>query len=230
MSSKLIIFDCDGVLVDSEIIGNRLDAVALSTLGYPITTEECIRKFTGMSAKAACQVIKTESGIDIPFNFFELQHPLLFKTFETELIPLMDPVLSILEELNVNRCVASNSARDRVIRCLDLTNQLSYFSDQSIFSSQQVAKSKPAPDLFLFAANQMGYSPADCIVLEDSPAGVEAALAANMTVIGFLGGEHTAYEWYKERLQAYNIPIVSNAYELLQLLPDLLNGTPLLAR
>lgn len=93
-------------------------------------------------------------------------------------------------------CVASGSPRDRVSLCLDVANMRTAFSDGSIFTRELVSRGKPAPDLFLYAAEKMGYPPSSCLVVEDSSAGIEAALAANMEVIGFLGGGHARADWY----------------------------------
>lgn len=216
--NKLVIFDCDGVLVDSEIIANRIDAEALTSIGYKITTEESIKRFTGINAKMVRQIILNESGKDIPLEYLSSQQPILLKAFEMELLPLMKPILEFVEEMKINRCVASSSPRNRVIRCLELTDQLRFFSDQSIFTSQQVLKGKPAPDLFLFAANQMACSPKNCIVIEDSVAGIEAAIAADMEVVCFLGGGHARFEWYLERIEKYNVPIAKNCDALLSIL------------
>ncbi len=90
------------------------------------------------------------------------------------------------------------------------------FNNQAIFTSQQVTKGKPAPDLFLFAAAEMGFLPEDCIVIEDSPAGIEAALAAHMTVVGFVGGAHTQFSWYQKRIENYSIPIIYHSDDLLE--------------
>lgn len=217
---KLMIFDCDGVLVDSEIISNRIDAEALTSFGYPITAEESVRKFTGLNAKTVRQIILNESGIDVPLDYLNSHQLIVLKAFETELLSLIKPVLEIIDEKKISRCVASSSQRNRVIRCLELTEQFMYFNDRSIFTSQQVANGKPAPDLFLFAANQMGFKPEDCIVIEDSAAGIEAAIAAGMHVIGFLGGGHAHSDWYQEKIQSYNVPIARNCNELLKVLND----------
>jgi beta-phosphoglucomutase-like phosphatase (HAD superfamily) len=120
--------------------------------------------------------------------------------------------------------VASSSPRNRVIRCLELTEQFIYFNDESIFTSQQVSNGKPAPDLFLFAANQMGFNQEDCIVIEDSAAGIEAAISAGMRVIGFLGGGHAHHSWYQDKINAYDIPTAKNSNELLEALKNLLNA------
>ncbi|HEV8053185.1 MAG TPA: HAD family phosphatase [Parachlamydiaceae bacterium] len=218
MMNKLVIFDCDGVLVDSEIISNRIDAEALTAFGYPITVEESIRRFTGMNAKAVRQIILNESGINIPLDNFLSLEPIVLKAFGTELVSLIKPVLEFTENRKISRCVASSSQRNRVVRSLELTEQFMYFNDQSIFTSQQVSNGKPAPDLFLFAADKMGFTPEDCIVIEDSFAGIEAALSAGMRVIGFLGGSHAHYQWYQEKIHAYNIPIARNCNELLKVL------------
>lgn len=222
--NKLVIFDCDGVLVDSEIISNRIDAEALTSFGYPITAEESIRRFTGLNAKAVRQIILTETGIDIPLDYLTSQQPIVLKAFEKELNSLIKPVLEKINEMKVSRCVASSSPRNRVIRCLELTEQFIYFNDQSIFTSQQVSNGKPAPDLFLFAANQMGFKPEDCIVIEDSSAGIEAAISAGMHVVGFLGGGHAHHQWYQEKIDAYDVPITKNHHELLQILKELLSN------
>jgi HAD superfamily hydrolase (TIGR01509 family) len=219
---KLVIFDCDGVLVDSEIIANRIDAEALTAIGYTITTEESIRRFTGLNAKTVSQIILNESGLNIPLEYLSSQQPILLEAFEMELLSLMKPILEFTKEMKTNRCVASSSPRNRVIRCLELTEQLMFFNDQSIFTSQQVLKGKPAPDLFLFAASQMECLPEDCIVVEDSAAGIEAAIAAGMKVIGFLGGSHARFDWYQERIEKYNVPIAKNCDELLSILKSLL--------
>lgn len=222
MSEKLVIFDCDGVLVDSEFVSSRVFSETLTSYGYPISTEESIRRFTGVNEHAARQIILKESAIDIPENYWTLQQPKLFKAFEAELKALIQPLLEALKAMNIVRCVASNSSRDHVIQCLSLTNQLAYFTDSSIFTSQQVSKGKPAPDLFLFAAKEMGFDPENCIVIEDSQAGIEAAIAAGMQVLAFTGGAHACLSSYRDKISAYGIPMVSNCKELLQAIKQLL--------
>lgn len=222
MMNKLVIFDCDGVLVDSEIIANRIDAEALTSIGYEITTEESIRRFTGLNAKTVRQMILNESGKEIPLEYLSSKQSILLKAFEMELLPLMKPILELIEEKKINRCVASSSPRDRVIRSLELTDQFMFFNEQSIFTSQQVSRGKPAPDLFLFAASQMKFSPRNCIVIEDSSAGIEAAIAAGMKVICYLGGSHAHFDWYQEKIEKYNVPIAKNCDDLLAILKSLL--------
>jgi HAD superfamily hydrolase (TIGR01509 family) len=215
MSENLVIFDCDGVLVNSEFIASRVFAEALSTYGYLISIEECIRRFTGINEHACRQMIMKESGINIPADYWALQQPVLLKAYETELTPLMQPVLEVLNTFKVSRCVASNSSRNYVVKCLELTKQIKYFADNSIFTSQQVSKAKPAPDLFLFAAKEMGVRPENCIVVEDSAAGADAAIAAGMHVLVFLGGYHAHFNWYRSQMAIYNKPMLSTCNELL---------------
>lgn len=219
---KLIIFDCDGVLVDSEIVGNRVYAELLTKLGYPLTAEDSIRRFTGIDSKAAEKLIFEESGIDLPDNLMELADKAIFEALGKDLQPLMQAVLSHDLLQNVSKCVASNSPRALVLQSLDKTNQHSYFKSEHVFTSSQVKKAKPAPDLFLFAAEQMGYDPEDCIVIEDSVAGIQAARAAGMSVIGFLGGTHANFDWYKERIQSQNLPTASNHQELISIIQTFL--------
>lgn len=215
MSENLIIFDCDGVLVDSEFVSSRVFSEALSDYGYPISAEECIRRFTGVNEHTCRQVIMKESGINIPADYWALRQPVLLKAYETELAPLLQPVLEILDFLKIPRCVASNSSRNHVVHCLEFTKQLEYFTDRSIFTSQQVPKAKPAPDLFLFAAREMGVRPENCIVVEDSSTGADAAIAAGMQVLMFLGGSHARFNWYRRQVAIYDKPMLSTYHELL---------------
>ena len=216
----LIIFDCDGVLVDSEVIGCQIDAQYITALGYPITTENFIKKYAGMSDKTMAITLKKDTNIIIPEDYLEKRFALILEAFETNLHPLMDPILSQINTLNVDYCIASGSRRERVIRSLEITNQMKYFDKNSIFTAQQVEKGKPAPDLFLFAAKQKNSIPKNCIVIEDSCPGIQAAQAANMAVIGFLGGEHAKPKEYQDSIKAFNIPIAYNTETLWVLIKE----------
>ncbi|MBN8827409.1 MAG: HAD family phosphatase [Sphingobacteriia bacterium] len=215
--SKTIIFDCDGVLVDSEIIAHRVEAELLKKFGYSISTEECLKKFIGINVYTICKIIKSETGIEIPLEALNNSNSDLLMAFKNELQPLMTEFLSYLEKENIPRCVASSSNVDRILLSLKVTDQLRFFKENNIFSAHNhVSKPKPAPDVFLYAAKQMNVDPKNCLVIEDSPVGIEAALNANMEVVCFLGGKHTQFPWYKEKFTKFNVPVVSTNKELIE--------------
>jgi HAD superfamily hydrolase (TIGR01509 family) len=214
MSEKLVIFDCDGVLVDSEFLANKVFVEMMSRYGYSISLEDSIRKFTGINEHTCREMILQESGIDLPIDYWSSQLPVLQEAYKTALMPLLQPVLETLSLNKISRCVASNSARSHVVHCLEHTRQLNFFNEGSIFSAQQVSKPKPAPDLFLLAAKEMNVSPKNCIVIEDSLAGAQAAIAAGMQVLMFLGGSHAQYSFYRERVEVLGKPVFMNCDEL----------------
>lgn len=185
MKPKYVIFDCDGVLVDSEFLANRVEAEFKTELGFPITVEEQIRKFTGFAANHP--LVKEELS-RLPANYLETVDKRIYKTYEREL-KAIPGVHDVLQELPHPKCVASNSDLGSMVYKLSLTNLLGHFP-KSLFSCQMVRHAKPAPDLFLFAAKTQQWQVQDCVVIEDSEAGVMAAQAAGMLVLGFLGGKH----------------------------------------
>ena len=223
MTKSLIIFDCDGVLVDSEFLSCQYFSETLSDYGYPISVEECIRRFTGVNEHICRQIILEESGIDLPKDFWDLQQPSLLKKYQSELSPLLEPLLQTLDHLEIPRCVASNSSRNNVIHCLKWTDQLKYFTDQSIFTSQQVPNAKPAPDLFLLAAQVMGVKPENCIVVEDSSAGAHAAIAAGMPVLMYVGGSHARFNWYQSQVAVHGKRLFTTCHELSSALHGLIS-------
>jgi HAD superfamily hydrolase (TIGR01509 family) len=188
MHSGLVIFDCDGVLIDSEAIACRADAACLAELGITITAEEIMQRYLGISAAAMCSDIEQRYGIVLPPDFVAVLHKRVAAVFDTELTT-MAGVEHLLQTMQHRRCVASSSAPERLRHSLSVTGLLGYF-EPHIFSATQVARGKPAPDLFLFAADAMQVPPASCVVIEDSVPGVQAAVAAGMRAIGFTGGEH----------------------------------------
>lgn len=215
MHENLVIFDCDGVLVDSEFIASRIFSEALSHYGYQISSEECLKRFTGVDENTCREIIMKETGLPIPEDYWALQKSKLLSAFESDLKPLLDPILNILNTFKISRCVASNSSRSHVLHSLKITDQLKYFSDNSIFNASQVAKPKPAADLFLFAAKEMGVKPENCVVIEDSSIGAEAAVAAGMQVILFVGGGNAQFDWYQTQMAKHQKPMVSTCHELL---------------
>jgi HAD superfamily hydrolase (TIGR01509 family) len=193
----LLIFDCDGVLVDSEGLSCQIDAEILTECGVPYTTQDVMREFVGVSIKDQITRIEAERGIRLPDDFTERLNRSLFARFETDLKSI-EGVRDAILSLPFPRCVASSSIPERIALSLRVTGLADLFDH--IFSSTQVARGKPAPDLFLHAAEQMHTRPEDCLVIEDSTAGVQAAIAAGMRVIGFVGGEHCGPE-HAEKLQ-----------------------------
>lgn len=185
----LVIFDNDGVLVDSERIANAAMADILTGYGVPTTTEEAIRDYMGGSMALVRAVIRERHGRDLPAEFEDTYHHAAFAAFRAELtaVPGVSDLLDALASAGIPYCVASSGTHDRIRLTLTTTGLIDRFADAAIFSSQDVAHGKPAPDLFLLAAEKMGFAPEDCAVIEDSPLGVTGARAAGMRVYG-----HTA--------------------------------------
>jgi HAD superfamily hydrolase (TIGR01509 family) len=184
----LVIFDCDGVLVDSELIFARVLAECLIAVDFPTTIDEAIALGFGKNRVTLSAAVAARFGRALPDTFFETFAVRSAAAFERELSP-MAGIEDLLTALPMSRCVASNGRLDRVRQRLALTGLLPFF-DPHVFSASQVAFGKPAPDLFLFAAQQLGARPGDCTVVEDSVPGVEAAIAARIPVVGFCGGSH----------------------------------------
>jgi HAD superfamily hydrolase (TIGR01509 family) len=184
----LLIFDCDGVLVDSEVIAHQTLLDALAPLGLTIPIEDSFALFSGRSLKDTRAIIEQRLGHPLPADFLEQSRRLLFERFRQSLTPVAG-VVDAISALPYARCVASSSSFDRLRLALDVTGLAPLFGAH-VFSATQVSLGKPAPDLFLFAAKRMGAKPAHCIVIEDSVLGVEAGRTAGMPVIGFAGASH----------------------------------------
>jgi HAD superfamily hydrolase (TIGR01509 family) len=188
VSPELIIFDCDGVLIDSEAIACRTDSACLAEIGIAMSAEQIMDRYLGISADTMCADIEQRQGRALPPDFAETLRLRVAAAFETELMPMVG-VEAALDALPQRRCVASSSAPERLRHSLSLAGLLHRFAPH-VFSATQVARGKPAPDLFLFAAASMHADSAACMVIEDSVPGVQAAVAAGMRVIGFTGGGH----------------------------------------
>jgi HAD superfamily hydrolase (TIGR01509 family) len=184
----LVIFDCDGVLVDSEPIFNRAHAAALSQCGYAITPEALGERFCGISDADMLAAIERDWGRRLPDDYHDRAAALLDASCEAELTALPG-IHETLPLIWAPVCVASSSTPARIRKSLAITGLLDRF-EPHIFSAVMVARGKPAPDLFLFAARAMRAEPARTVVVEDSIAGVRAAVSAGMKAIGFCGGSH----------------------------------------
>ncbi|MFF4210869.1 HAD family hydrolase [Streptomyces sp. NPDC001796] len=187
MRYDLVIFDNDGVLVDSEPISNRLLAAYLTELGHPTTYEDSIRDYMGSAMHRIHDLLLERTGQRLPDDFDDVFHARVFAAFERELKPVsgVETVLEKLTADGVPFCVASSGSHDRIRVGHRTTGLDRWFGDGRVFSSQDVGRGKPAPDLFLYAAERMGVAPQRCVVVEDSPLGVQAAVAAGMDVYGF---------------------------------------------
>lgn len=182
----LVIFDCDGVLVDSEMIASRVLADAVSELGHPLTAKQCRERFTGMSLVSVFDALSSDIALPDDFRTTLRARDEAAFTAELKAIPGIEAALDAIDD---TVCVASSGRMEKIRHSLTLTGLLARFHPH-LFSAEMVAHGKPAPDLFLMAAREMGVAPADCVVIEDSAAGVQAARAADMRVLGFTGGSH----------------------------------------
>jgi HAD superfamily hydrolase (TIGR01509 family) len=201
----LVIFDCDGVLVDSEVISCRAHAETLTRHGYPITSEQVLIRFLGVSDREARQTIETELGRKLPDDFETQIKQAALRRYadDLRLIPNIDTAIAAI---SLPKCVASSGTPEKIrhgLTCAGLYDVLA----PHIFSAVQVERGKPAPDLFLFAAGQMRASPERCVVIEDSIPGITGALAAGMTVLGFHGGSHCR-PGYAETLRAAGAAVI----------------------
>jgi HAD superfamily hydrolase (TIGR01509 family) len=193
----LVIFDCDGVLLDSEIIACRADAEAYTRFGYEITTEEVARRFAGMPDEAVDAALTAEIGKSLPAEFrSEIKKNVIGK-YRTELQPISG-AKTLLSSLKTAKCIASSAAPAKLALGL-IETEMYELMYPNIFSTRLVKKGKPHPDIFLYAAGKMKTFPSRCIVVEDSVAGVTAAKSAGMTCIGFTGGSHCT-EGHSQRL------------------------------
>ena len=183
-SFDLVIFDCDGVLVDSERLAVRTEAEILASLGWALSEAEVVERFVGRSAEYMHRQIEEHLGRAVDWErAFESRYR---EVFEQELRPV-EGIVDVLTSIATPMCVASSGTHAKIRFSLGLTGLLDYF-DERIFSVQDVSRGKPEPDLFLYAADRMGASPEACAVVEDSPSGVQAALAAGMSAFAFSGG------------------------------------------
>ena len=188
----LVIFDCDGVLVDSEPISLRLLLSTLAEAGLHLSPAEADALFLGRSLASTRETVAREYGVTVTDAALDTMRQALYAAFRAELQPIAH-IAATLDALPCPYCVASSSQPERVELSLTVTGLWPRFAGRA-FSATMVANGKPAPDLFLFAAATLGYPPSACLVVEDSPAGILAAKAAGMKVVAFTGGSHAANE------------------------------------
>ncbi|MEZ5819435.1 MAG: HAD family hydrolase [Xanthobacteraceae bacterium] len=215
MSLDLIIFDCDGVLVDSEVISCRAHAETLTRHGYPISEEQVLERFLGVSDREARQIIERETGRELPDDFEAQIKEATLKFYAGDLRAIAG-VAAAIDAIDLPKCVASSGTPEKIrhgLECTGLYHRLS----PHIFSASEVRRGKPAPDLFLHAANRMRAAPGRCLVVEDSIPGVTGAVAAGMTVLGFHGGSH-CLQGHADKLRDAGVTVV---FDDMRELPDL---------
>ncbi len=184
--TALVIFDCDGVLVDSEPIAVRIDRAILRDVGLHLSENEVIERFVGRSPRVMLEAIEAHLGHALPQTWDERYGHLYWDAFEAELTAV-DGIEAALAQISLPSCVASSSEPASLRHKLELTGLYERFAGH-IYSASEVTNGKPAPDLFLYAAERMGVEPSDCVVVEDSRYGVQAARAAGMDAFGYAGG------------------------------------------
>ncbi|TVR96402.1 MAG: HAD family hydrolase [Rhodospirillales bacterium] len=191
VGTGLVIFDCDGVLVDSEPIASRVLADLLTEIGFPMSAEGALDRYTGITLPAVLAKVEEEWGRPLPRDFLDRLRARDQAAFRAELqpVPGVTAVLDALDAAGMRKCVASSGAPEKLRLTLTVTGLWDRFAPH-IYSAAQVPRGKPWPDLFLHAAAAMAVPAQACLVVEDSSAGIKAARAAGMRVIGFAGGGH----------------------------------------
>ncbi|TQM89659.1 HAD family hydrolase [Roseinatronobacter monicus] len=186
--TDLIIFDCDGVLIDSEVLSAEVLISLLAEQGHHLTVANVRQKFLGRSFPTVAASLRQDFGVSLPHDFEMTYRARLLARFEGELCPT-EGVVEMLSALDVPFCLATSSSPPRLKHSLELTGLAQFFGPRC-YTASMVARGKPAPDLFLHAAEMMGFAPGRCLVVEDSLPGVKAAQAAGMAVVVYTGGGH----------------------------------------
>jgi HAD superfamily hydrolase (TIGR01509 family) len=184
-----VVFDCDGVLVDSERLSVQVEVGILADLGWELSPAEIVERFLGIADSDYVAQIEEHLGRRLPSGWLEEMAPRYREAFERELAPVPGVMAALAEfdRAGIPTCVASSGSHDKLALTLGLTGLAERFSGRT-FSATEVGRGKPAPDLFLFAARRMGVAPTRCVVVEDSPAGVAAGRSAGMRTIAYLSG------------------------------------------
>ncbi len=196
----LVIFDCDGVLVDSEPISMRLLLETLGEAGLTLDADEAHARFLGRSLASTREILARDFGVVLSDEALAAMRHRLYAAFRAELQPI-PYIAETLDRLPCVFCVASSSQPERIELSLSATGLWPRFAGRA-FSATMVRHGKPAPDLFLYAAETLGYAPSACLVVEDSPAGITAAQAAGMRVVAFTGGSHATTDRHRDAIAA----------------------------
>lgn len=216
----MVIFDCDGVLVDSEPISTAVLCEIIADAGVTIDEELAYDRFLGRSMATVMEMLQADYGLAITPCHLDQLRTRLYDAFRRELKPI-DGVLAAISQLPMKYCVASSSQPERIKLALEVTGLLESF-EPNIYSSSMVENGKPAPDLFFHAARTMGVQPSACVVIEDSPAGIEAAKRAGMRVFAFMGGSHALPGKLRAAAESLTPDLI---FDDMHQLPELLAGT-----
>lgn len=214
---RLVIFDCDGVLVDSEPISVAVLLDVIAGAGGAVTEADAYRLFLGRSMAAVRELLRSEFGMTLTDRQLEGMRAELNRRFQDHLRP-MPGITEALSRLNTRVCVASSAGIERIRLSLRITGLLEML-EPHLYSAAMVDRGKPAPDLFLYAARAMNARPADCLVIEDSPAGIDAARHAGMRVFAFTGGSHAGHAALVRELAKREPDLV---FDDMSALPDLI--------
>ncbi|MDB6177856.1 HAD family hydrolase [Paracoccus sp. Z330] len=204
MPPKLVIFDCDGVVADSEVLSALVLIDQLAEIGIRITPDDVRRDFLGRSFPTVAASLRDRFGAPLPADFEARYRTRLLERFEHNLTPTPG-LAALLSRLDMPICIATSSSPPRVARTLEILGLAKVFGP-NVFTASQVRHGKPAPDLFLFAADRMQVSPRHCVVIEDSAPGIAAGLAAGMSVLHYVGGAHLKDQVHP----AGNVPVFDN--------------------
>jgi HAD superfamily hydrolase (TIGR01509 family) len=210
MKYKCIIFDNDGVLIDSESISNRVMVEMAKEVGAAIDLEYAMKHFSGVSLQSTMDYVEKKAGKKLPDDFEQEFRKRTFELFKTDLKPVKG-VKKLLDKITVPCCVASSGPREKLELSLKVTNLLPKFENR-IFSCYDIGVWKPNPDIFLYAAGEMGFKPGECVVIEDSLAGVKAAKSGGFDVFGFVN------ERNKKEFEELGATVFSTMEELAGLL------------
>lgn len=222
MAPELVIFDCDGVLVDSEPISMEVLIEMIGEAGRDVSEDEAYDRFLGKSLASICEILRTDFGLMMQPIHLEAMRERLYSRFARELQPIhgVKAALGALMAMGCRNCVASSSQPERVRLSLSVTGLLDELGGH-IFSASMVDRGKPAPDLFLYAAEEMRTPPPACLVIEDSVAGISAAKAAGMRVFGFVGASHAARPSHLEAMRDLEPDVI---FDDMETLPGLIAG------
>lgn len=208
---RAILFDFDGVLADSEALANAVLAEVISEQGHQTSLEDSYRLYMGKRFDDVIAAIEAQLGRSLPDEFPGHFQERTLARFRSDLTEVPGASAFLCDTAHLSRAIASSSSPDRLALCLDVLGMAGHFGPQ-VYSASQVGRGKPAPDIFLHAAAALGVDPVDCLVIEDSPSGIEAACAAGMRAIGLVAASHIQPD-HPERLRSAGAEYVADGFE-----------------